>query len=212
MTARSLFLAATIALAAVASPAPAQISGNSLTGLLDNASDAALDRLSRPGAFSADDAIRISLPGTASKFGDALKFTDRIGVTNDLSGQLNRAAEAAGAEAKPIFRAAIDRITMRDAIGIGTHGSTAGTDYLKRTSGIEITNRISPLVKSALLQAGAFKATAQLSSIGMNEDKLTTYVTQKTTDGIFTYMAREEARMRADPMTTGKTLLKGLQF
>lgn len=193
-------------------PASAQLSGDSLKTLLGNASDAALNRLSRPGAFSTDDAIRIGMPGQVGKLGDMLQLSDRVGVTNDLSGQLNRAAEAAAAEAKPVFRAAIDRITVRDAIGIGTRGNTAATDFLKRTSGNDIVDKIGPIVKTALARAGALKQTAALASLGMNADRLTTYVSQKTADGIFTYMGREEARMRSDPATAGKTLLKGLKF
>ena len=196
----------------IAGPTRAQGTGDSLKGLLANASDAALDRLSRPGAFSSDDAIRIGMPGQLGKLGDVLKFSDKVGATNDLSGQLNRAAEMAAAEAKPVFRAAIDRITMRDAIGIGTRGNTAATDFLKRTSGNDIVNKIGPLVKSALSRAGALKQTSALASFGMNEERLTTYVSQKTADGIFTYMGREETRMRSDPTTAGKALLKGLKF
>lgn len=210
----SIFILALALVAASATPLAvrAQGSGDALKTLLGNASDAALDRLSRPGAFSSDDAIRIGLPGPGSKFGDVLKFSDRLGATNDLSGQLNKAAEMAAAEAKPVFRAAIDRVTMRDAIGIGTHGNTAATDFLKRTSGNDIVNKIAPLVKSALSRAGALKQSAALTSLDMNEDKLTSYVSQKTADGIFIYMGREETRMRNDPTAAGKTLLKGLKF
>ncbi len=215
MHARSWISITILALATGLSLAPAaqaQGSGDALKGLLGNASDAALDRLSRPGAFSSDDAIRIGLPGQIGKFGDVLKFSDRLGATNDLSSQLNHAAETAAAEAKPIFRAAIDRVTMRDAIGIGTHGNTAATDFLKRTSGNDIVNKITPIVKSALSRAGALKQSAALESLGMNQDRLTSYVSQKTADGIFTYMGREEARMRNDPTTAGKAMLKGLRF
>ena len=212
MQARSMLIATTIAIVAAMSPARAQMPGEGVKTLMGNASDAALDRLGRPGAFSADEAIRIGLPGAPKQFGDVLKFSDRIGATNDLSASLNHAAELAAAAAKPIFRSAIDRITMRDMIGIGTHGNMAATDYLKRTSGNEIISRITPLIKSALLQAGAFQETTKLSALGFNEDKLTGYVTQKTTDGIFLYMGREEARMRADPVSTGRTMMKGLKF
>ena len=55
-------------------------------------------------------------------------------------------------------------------------------------------------------------ATSQLSSLGLTDAKLTDYVTQKTSDGIFTYVGREETRTRQDPAESGKALLKGLRF
>ncbi len=102
----------------VIAPASAQSTPSGVKGVLDNASDAALDKLSKPGAFSADDAIRIALPG-AKGLGDMMKLTDRAGLTNDITGKLNRAAEQAASEAKPIFRAAIDRMSLKDAVDIG---------------------------------------------------------------------------------------------
>ena len=196
----------------LAAPAFAQFPSDSLKTVLGNASDTALDKLSQPGAFSSDSAIRIGLPGAAGKFGDVLKFTDRIGATDDLSGQMNRAAEAAAAQAKPVFRSVISRLTVRDAIGIGTQGDTAATDFLKRNAGTDIVNRIMPLVKDALSRAGAFQQTKQLSAIGMNDEKITSYVAQKTADGIFTYMGREETRVRHDPTAMSRALTKGLKF
>jgi len=190
-----------IGLVAVACSAPvhAQISGDSVKGLLGNASDSALDKLSRPGAFSADDAIRIALPGAGKNLSGLMKLTDKAGLTNDISGSLNRAAEQAAAEAKPIFRSAIDKMSLKDMGKIATGGKTAATDYLK-----------TPLVRAALDKTGVLKQTSQLSSLGYDDKKITDYVSQKTSDGIFTYMGREEEKARADPIGTGRAILKGL--
>lgn len=199
-------------LAALTTPVSAQVPGNSLKALLGNASDAALDKLSKPGAFSADSAIRIALPGQADKLGGLIKLTDQAGLTNDLSGNLNRAAEQAAGEAKPIFRGAIDRASMNDAIGVAKGGNTGATDYLRRTSGSEIAAKLRPLVLAALDRTGLLRGNATLSAIGMSPDKLTDYVTGKTSDGIFTYVGREETRLRQDPINSGKEILKGLKF
>lgn len=198
--------------AATALPVQAQLSGTSLKGILGNASDAALDKLSKPGAFSADSAIRIALPGQADKLGGLMKLTDKAGLTNDISGSLNHAAEQAAGEAKPIFRSAIDKASMQDAVGIARGGDTGATDYLKKTSGGEITAKLLPLVKAALARSGVLKQTSQLSAFGMDEARITDYVTKKTSDGIFTYVGREETRLRKDPINTGKELMKGMKF
>ncbi len=204
------FVCAAMALAATM-PASAQVSGNALKNMLGNASDAALDKLSKPGAFSADSAIRIALPGQADKLAGLMKLTDQAGLTNDISGNLNRAAEQAAGEAKPIFRGAIDKASMNDAVDIAKGGDTGATDYLRKTSGSDIAAKLRPLVKAALDRSGLLKGST-LSSIGMGPDKLTEYVTGKTSDGIFTYVGREEKRLRQDPLNSGKELLKGLKF
>ncbi len=211
MNVRRACLSIALACAAVAAPVHAQVSADGLRGVLANASDAALDKLSKPGAFSADAAIRIALPGTKG-LGDVMKLTDRAGLTNDIDGSLNRAAEQAAGEAKPIFRAAIDRIDLKDAVGIGTGGDTAATDYLRRTSGREITAKLVPLVSAALARSGVLQQTSQLAQFGMTDAKLTDYVATKASDGIFTYVGREEKRMRQNPVESGKALLKGLKF
>lgn len=210
MTPRHLLALGTLALAVIAAPVHAQ--GISIKGMLGNASDAALDKLSQPGAFSADSAIKIVLPGQAEKLSGLMKLTDKAGLTNDISGSLNHAAEQAASEAKPIFRSAIDKASLNDAVTIAKGGDTGATDYLKKTSGPEIAAKLLPLVKAALDKSGVLKNASMLSSIGWDEKKLIDYVTGKTSDGIFTYVGREETKMRADPISTGKEMLKGLKF
>ena len=211
-TLASLASLATLVVVAVGQPVHAQLPGGSLKGMLANASDAALDKLSQPGAFSADTAIRIALPGQADKLGGLLKLTDKAGLTNDITGSLNRAAEQAAGEAKPIFRSAIDKASLQDAVGIARGGDTGATEYLRKTSGGEITAKLLPLVKAALERSGVLKQASQLSALGMDPARITDYVTRKTSDGIFTYVGREETRLRKDPINTGKELLKGLKF
>jgi len=205
-------LMVSLSLAAFGSPAFGQISGDGLKEMLGKASDGALDRLSQPGAFSADDAIRIALPGAGKGVGDLMNMASKAGLGGDINGSLNRAAEAAASQAKPIFRAAIDKVSFKDAVGIVRGGNTGATDYLKSSTGSEIKAKLLPLIKAALEKTGVLKQASQLKVFGMDETKLTDYVTGKTSDGIFTYVGREETKARQDPLGTGGALLKGLKF
>lgn len=206
MSIRHVFAAAVVA-CAFAVPVHSQ---DAIKGLLDKASDSALDKLSKPGAFSADDATRIALPGVGKHLGGLMELTDKAGLTNDISASLNRAAEQAAAEAKPIFRSAIDKMSLKDLGQIATGGKTAATEYLKVTSSRDIIKKLTPLVRSSLEKAGVFKQTQALSSLGYDDKKITDYVSQKTSDGIFTYIGREEEKARGDPLGTGRAILKGL--
>jgi len=203
-------VAALVVLAAPCVPAWAQATGNPIKNILGQASDNALDQLSKPGAFSADDAIRIALPGAGKGIGDLMGLANKAGLTGDINGGLNRAAEQAAAQAKPIFRAAIDKATLKDAAGM-VGSSTGATDYLLQSTGAEITAKLQPLVKAALQSAGVLQQTSQLSAIGMTEARLTDYVADKTSEGIFTYVGREETKMRQNPLETGKALLNGMK-
>jgi hypothetical protein len=179
---------------------PGAAMGSPAKSILGQASDAALDKLSRPGAFSADSAIRIGLPGQAKALGGVMKFAGQAGVGGDLDASLNEAAGQAASAAKPVFRAAIDHMSMQDMVGIGAGGGTGATDYLKKSAGSEIKAQIAPLVEAALGKTGVLAQSSKLSSLGISPATLIDYVSQKTADGIFLYMGREETSIRANPM------------
>ena len=88
-----------------------------LNNLLGNASDSALDKLAKPGAFYADKAVRILLPGgkTISKLFD---LGSKAGLTDGLVKSINNAAGIAAGEAKHIFRSAINGLSLSDVPGI----------------------------------------------------------------------------------------------
>ncbi len=214
LVAASLILS--LVLAAIGAPAVAQVSGGALKELLGKASDRALDKLSQPGAFSSDDAIRIALPGASKEVGDVMKLASKADLTGKFSGDinesLNHAAETAATQAKPIFRAAIDKVSFRGVVGIARGGNTGATDYLKKNTASEVKAKLLPLVKAALGQTDVLKQVSKLKALGMDEARLADYVAGKTSDGIFTYVGREEARLRQNPVGTGGALLKGLKF
>ncbi len=203
---------------------PSTSLGGSMKGLLGNASDSALDQLSQPGAFYADQAVRILLPGPLQKASKLMKLTDKAGLTNNLTRSLNDAAGLAAQEAKPVFRSAIDSMTLTDGVNIVAGGDTAGTQYLRRTSGEVLRQKMRPLVSNALGRTGAFKHLDALGSgtgsrggtgsmlgalagIDLSRDGLIDSVTDQAMSGIFTYIGREETNFRKNPLKSGKKLL-----
>lgn len=222
---KNLKLSAATALLAVplsVSPilsAPAQAQSTGVKSLLSNASDGALDKLSQPGAFYADKAVRVLLPGPLKNATKILRFTSKAGLTKDITKSLNDAAGKAALEAKPVFRSAIDNLTLTDGVGIVTGGGTGGTDHLRKTSGEELALKIRPLVEKALGDVGAYKQVESLGSISalgslggldLSRDGLTDSVTEQALDGIFSYIGAEETNFRKNPLKKGKKLLKGL--
>lgn len=218
-TARRVVAAALVVsamgLGAPVAPAVAQGIASPMTSLLGQASDSALTKLAKPGAFYADDAVRIALPGPLKKASGLLRLADQSGLTNGLSKSLNDAAGMAADQAKPIFRAAISRMTLKDGVGI-IGKSDGATTYLRQSAGVDLSAKILPIVSAALGKTGAFAqldkvgSSGLLSGVGISRDGLTKSVTDQTMDGIFKYMSAEEERMRANPLSLGKKLLGGI--
>ncbi|WP_447752832.1 DUF4197 domain-containing protein [Sphingopyxis fribergensis] len=211
---RRLLAGAAGMLALVYAPwAMAKLPKSGVKGLIAGASDGALDRLAQPGAFYADTAVRILLPGAKGKLASKLfGMGDRLGLTTNLTRSLNDAGGKAAGEAKPVFRAAIDNLRWTDAPGLVSKNDGA-TRYLQTSAGSVLFTKVSPLIGSALENVGAFRQLDQLSqgnqlmaSAGLTHDGLTRSVTEQALKGIFHYMAGEEAALRRNPAG----LLKGI--
>ncbi len=186
------------------------------TDILGKASDSALGKLGQPGAFYADEAVRIALPGPLARANGILKLTDRAGLTTGITKSLNDAAGQAAGAAKPIFRAAISKMTVNDVPGLLTK-SDGATSYLRQSAGTELRAKLRPLIVGALGKTGAFAQMDKLGkagnlggllgSVGVNRDTLSDSVTDQAMNGIFKYMGNEEAKLRANPLDLGKKLL-----
>jgi hypothetical protein len=77
---------------------------------------------------------------------------------------LNRGAEMAVAEAKPVFLNSISQLTITDAINIVTGGNGAATSYLKRTTTSELTSKFSPIIQQSLDKVQATKYWSDIMS------------------------------------------------
>ena len=197
--------------------------GGGLLDLLGKASDTSLDKLAQPGAFYADPAIRIALPllgrtsgGIGGMLMSALDTGQKLGVTDNVVRKLNDAAGLAAKEAKPIFHAAISRLSLSDVPGIAT-ARDGVTQYLRQSAGEELKGKLRPLVDKSLLKVGAFRQIDRLAAkspliarAGITRDKLGTSVTDQALAGIFSYISDEERRLRENPVGAAGGLLKGL--
>ena len=87
--------------------------------------------------------------------------------------------------------------------------------YLKNTTSPELNQKFQPIIKSALDNVSATKYWIDLITAynkiplvkKMNPD-LTGYVTGKAIDGLFIMIAKEEVKIRKDPMARTSELLK----
>jgi hypothetical protein len=116
---------------------------------------------------------------------------------------MNRAAEDAAKQAKPIFIDAIKQMTLQDATNILMGNQDAATQYFKRTTSAQLTKAFKPVIQSSLNKTNATKyygdAAKQYNRIPfvtkINPD-ITDYATQKAIDGLFYQIALEELNIR----------------
>jgi hypothetical protein len=183
-----------------------ELAANGLKQALSVGTDLAANNLGQIDGFLANAAVKILFPPEARKIESTLRSLGMGSVCDQVITSVNRAAEAAVVEAKPIFVEAIKQMTITDAINILTGDKDAATQYLQRTSGQVLIAKFEPIIQSNLQKANAtkywsdaIKAYNALPFVQKMNPNLSQYVTQKATDGIFLMVAIEEGKIRENP-------------
>ncbi len=165
--------------------------------------------------FNLDPEIHIPLPGPYRQVQSALKNVGLSELADDVELKLNRAAEAAAPEARDLFVQAIGEMTLDDAKRIYDGPDDAATQYFKGKMSAPLSDKMAPIVDRSLAEVGALASVdrmmASYQSIPFVPDvksDLRAYVVEKALDGIFFYVAREEAAIRNDPAARTTELLK----
>ncbi len=189
--------------------------GDGLKEALRVGTDAVVSRLGTTDGFYGDKAIHIPLPGQLATVQKALKAAGYSSLVDDLELKLNRAAEQATPKAKALFVDAIAAMTIQDAAKILNGPDDAATQYFRKAMGPGLAKEMEPIVDSTLAEAGAVQAydsmMGQYKAIPFVPDAkadLTDYVVDKGLDGIFHYVAKEEAAIRNNPAARTTDLLK----
>lgn len=171
--------------------------------------------LGREDGFNGDPKVRIPLPELLAQAQSSLRLIGAAGLIDDLELRINRAAEQATPIAKDIFWQAITSLTFEDVNAIYKGPDDAATQYLDRTTRGSLDEAMRPIVDNALAEAGAVAvydsiiARAQFAPLLPDlKTDLTDYVLTGAMDGIFSYLATEEAAIREDPLKRTTALLK----
>ena len=165
--------------------------------------------------FNADPDIHIPLPDTLKKVQSALRAVGMSDLADDLELRLNRAAEAATPEAKEVFWNAISEMSIDDAKRIYDGPQDAATRYFEGKTSAPLAERMRPIVDASLAEVGAIAAydrmMGQYKTIPFVPDiksDLTTYAVEEALEGIFHYLAIEEAAIRQNPAKRTTDILR----
>jgi hypothetical protein len=182
---------------------------------LELGSGKVVEQLSQAGGFNDDPAIHIPLPDQLSP---ARKWLDKVGMAgtlDDLENKLNSAAEKATPEAKALFINAIKEMSFDDVRQIYNGPEDSATRYFQEKMTPALSEKMTPVVSQSLSEVGAIKRyddmMSSYKSIPFVPDikaNLTEHVVKGGLNGIFHYLAEQEAAIRKDPVQHTTELLK----
>ncbi|MCI5210346.1 MAG: DUF4197 domain-containing protein [Candidatus Electrothrix sp. ATG2] len=174
-----------------------------------------VSKLGTVDGFNADPTVHIPLPKDLKTIKTLLTQVGMSQLADDLELKLNRAAESATQKAKTHFLQAITDMTFNDIRNIYEGPENSATKYFQSKMSSPLAQEMQPIVKNTLSQVGAIQAYEQVigqyNTLPFVPDvttNLTDHVIQKGLEGIFFYVAKEEASIRKDPAKQTTVLLK----
>lgn len=190
-------------------------SSSGIKEALVKGAESAVSQLGKPNGFMGDSRLRIPLPDSLQQAEGMMRKFGMGKQADELIETMNRAAELAVVEAKPILVNAVKTMSLDDAKAILTGGEDAATQYFKRTTSAPIGEKFLPVVKKATEKVKladkynqyAGKA-AKFGLLDAKDANLDAYVTQKALDGLYLMIAEKEKAIRKDPIGAGSALLK----
>jgi hypothetical protein len=177
--------------------------GNGLRQALDNGIKNQVSKLTSTDGFYKNELVKIMLPEELQAVDKGLRKIGLGNLADEGIKVLNRAAEDAVKTATPIFINAVKEITFTDAKNILLGNQNAATSYLKGKTSDDLYASFTPVIKNSFSKVGADKVWRGLinkyNSIpfvkNVNPD-LTTYVTTRALEGVFTMIEVEEKGIR----------------
>jgi hypothetical protein len=128
------------------------------------------------------------------------------GLADDVELKLNRAAEAAAPRTKQIIWDAIAGMSIDDAKAIYNGPKDAATQYFKRSSTVSLIEVVTPVIDQTLNEVGAIASydnmISQYKSVPFVPDvkgSLVEHTVRLALNGLFHYIAKEEAAIRDNP-------------
>ncbi len=174
-----------------------------------------VQKLGKVNGFYNDKNVHIPLPDKLRKIKDTLNGIGMGKRLNDLELKMNRAAEIATLKVKKLFWKAISEMTINDVNKIYHGPDDAATQYFKNKMTNPLKLEMSPVIEKSLNEVQAVKLYNSIINkynslpfVKPVNFNLTDYVLGRAIDGIFFYLAKEEAAIRKNPVKRTTELLK----
>jgi hypothetical protein len=189
--------------------------GSGLKEALINGISKGSDLVSQMDGYFKNPEIKIPFPPEVKKVENTLRDIGLGSEVDKFVMTLNRGAEDAAKEAKPIFIAAIKSMTIQDAWAILKGEDNAATEYLRKTTSGQLREKFKPVIQNSLNKVNATKYYGDLVTrynkipfVEKVNPNLDDYATDRAIDGLFVMIAKEEKSIRQDPVARTTELLK----
>ena len=186
-----------------------------LRDALNNGINNSVEIVSKVDGYLQNPEIKIPFPPDAKKIEDRLRSLGLNKLVDDAILFINRAAEDAATEAKPIIIQAIKNMTVKDAINIVKGKEDEGTNYLKKNTFDSLYKKFIPPIEISLEKVNATKHWStvinrynKIPLVQKVNPDLDDYVTRKALDGLFIMIAKEEKKIRDKPLARVTETLK----
>ncbi|GMQ31059.1 DUF4197 domain-containing protein [Algoriphagus confluentis] len=183
-------------------PSTSEISSG-LKEALEKGTGISVDRLSLENGYLGNLDVKILFPEEARNVENTLRSVGLGSLCDQVITSLNRAAEDAAQEAKPIFTAAIKQMSFQDVQKILLGNNDAATTYFKESTTVSLSEKFSPIIDTSLKKVDATKYWSDVMNqynkiplVKRVDTDLTAFVTRKAIDGLFLEIAKEELKIR----------------
>lgn len=185
-----------------------------LKAVLEKGSAVAVAKLGVENGFFGNEQVKIKLPGALEQARPLLHMTGYGTQLDQLVLSMNRAAESAVPQAKPLLLSAVKSMTVADAKKILSGGETSVTDFFREKTSTQLAVKFRPLVKTVTDRSGlapqynaVMGQVSQLNMVSKDQATVEGYVTQRALDGLFFMIGEEEKAIRRDPLGAGSKIL-----
>ncbi len=208
---------------------------SALTQTLEIGVQKAISTLGKKGGFYKNPLVKIPLPKSLQPVATTLKKVGFGKYVDELELAMNRAAEEAVPKTASILFNTIKNIKPQEVKDlIFTNKKDAITQYFKTHAHKRLAQKIAPIIQKYMQkeQVNSYYQTlmryynqyapnlsqnsyinAALGAFGIQtpqikEQDLTSYITNRTLEGLYTMIAKQEAAIRTNPMARTTKLLK----
>ncbi len=186
-----------------------------LKAALDKGAAVAVASLGRTDGFWANPKVKIPLPQTLERARGALRLIGKGGEVDALELAINRAAEQAVPQARTLLTNAVKSMSVEDAKQILRGSDDSVTQFFKSKTAAQLSERFLPIVRNVTEKNGLAQQynslAGQGAAFGLIKPEQATverYVTQKALDGLYTMIAEEERKIRANPLAAGSEIIR----
>lgn len=217
-----LRILSTFLFAVITHTAHAQLAGisnaDAASGLrqaLTDGAAAAVSKLGVENGFLGNPQVKIPLPPALARIESAMRTFGMSKQADELVTSMNRAAEQAVPHAKELLVDAAKKMTLQDAKGILQGGQTSVTDYFRKATSAQLTQRFLPIVKQQTDRVGLAQQynglagqAAQFGLMKKDQSTVESYVTQKSLDGLYFMIGEQEKQFRQNPIGATSDIVK----